>query len=219
MREMFAQAEQDFNTELKEKQEVLDKTNAALKESGSLLAEEKRKLEELQAKSREKEVLEQQIKNLRRSSEELKGRVSAQGLPVQPDVQIGEADKGLDFGGNLAMIALLFPGGAIDRSVPLTPEQGSFLASLERADVLAGRAKAYQQHNQVLDEEAKILKSKSTELEERYRKIVSFCTGAPVEKVDELVDSLIQAVVSEQKEMSTGADLGRVRDFLREVQA
>jgi hypothetical protein len=55
-------SEVDFATELKEKQETLDKTNAALKESGSALAEERRRLEELQARARERDELEQKIK-------------------------------------------------------------------------------------------------------------------------------------------------------------
>jgi hypothetical protein len=131
------------------------------------------------------------------------------------DVAIGEADQGLDFGGHIAAVEHLFPGGEADPSIALSPEQFKFLASLERAEVLSGRVKAYQQHNHALEAEAKALRSRSSELEERYKKIVSLCTGAEEEKVDGLLDSLVQAVVSEQKE---NAEPGRVRHFLRLVQ-
>ena len=145
----------------------------------------------------------------------------AQNQPQSPILQepipVGEADKGLDFGGRLGYIDQLFPGGMIDPSIPLNQDQANFLAMLERGEVLSGRAKAYQQHNMMLDNQAKDLKVRSTELEERYKKIVSLCTGAEVEKVDELLDGLVQAVISEQKEMADSSELGRVRDFLRLV--
>ena len=131
---------------------------------------------------------------------------------------IGEADKGLDFSGQLGFIEQLFPAGMSDPSMSLTQDQANFLAVLERAEVVAGRAKAYQQHNAMLDNQAKDLKVRSSDLEERYKKIVSLCTGAQVEKVDELLDGLVQAVISEQKEMADSSELGRVREFLRMVQ-
>lgn len=212
-------SELDFTVELKEKQEALDKTNAALKESGSALAEERRKVEELQARVREKTELQQKILNLRRTADELRSELSnrpstVNGAPLE-HISIGEADRGLDFGGQLGAIEHVFPNGAPDSSMVLSPEQVNFLSSLERAEVLSGRVRAYQQHNQGLENQAKGLRSRSTELEERYRKIVSLCTGAEVSKVDGILDNLVQAVVSEQKE---NVELGRVRDFLRMLQ-
>ena len=221
MREIFTQNQAEFAAEMKEKQEILDKTNAALKESASALAEEKRKLEELQAHAREKEELEQKIKNLRRSASEIRNRLKqAQPnmTPVQEHIQIGEADRGLNFEGNLGVVEQLFPTGMFDPSMPLTADHQKFLSVLERGEVLSGRVQAYQQHNSNLDQQAKALKSRSTELEERYKKIISLCTGADVEKVDSLLDGLMQAVISEQKETSSSLELGRVRDFLRLVQ-
>ena len=87
---------------------------------------------------------------------------------------------------------------------------------LERAEVLSGRVQAYQQHNEGLEQKTRELKSKSRELEERYKKIVSLCTKVDVESVDQVLDSLLQAVVSEQKE---NVELGRVREFLMMVQS
>ena len=81
--------------------------------------------------------------------------------------------------------------------------------------MLSGRVRAYQQHNQKLDGQARTLKGRSTDLEERYRKMVTLCTGAEAAKVDGILDRLVQAVVSEQKE---NVELGRVRDFLRLLQ-
>lgn len=206
---------------MKEKKEVLDKTTAALKESGSSLAEERRRLEDARARAREKEELEQKIGNLRQAAARLRTELKDMDPPatIQENVTVGEADKGLDLDGQLPLVAQLFPDGEADPgSVALNQEQANPLGSLERAEVLSGRAKVYQRHNQQLEQMAKALKARSAELEERYKKIVSLCTGADENKVDELLDNLVQAVISEQKEMSTNVQLGRVREFLRMVQ-
>jgi regulatory protein SWI6 len=210
----------DFTSELREKQEMLDNTNKALKDSGNALVEERRQLEDLQARAREKDELKQKIQNLKRSANELRNEIS-QGEPemngVMDNVSVGEADKGLDFDGQLEEIPHVFPGGDPNPREILTQEQMAFLSALdlERAEVLSGRVKAYQQHNEGLEQRTRELKSKSRELEERYKKIVSLCTKVDVESVDQVLDSLLQAVVSEQKE---NVELGRVREFLRMVQ-
>ena len=211
----------DFAAELREKQEELDKTNLRLKDAGTALAEERRRLQDLQAKSREKHELKQKITNLIRSNSELKSQlpqVSGE-LPngVPDNVAIGEADKGLDFDGRLASVEQMFPNGEenVNPNGPLSSEQRVFLSSLERMEVLRGRIKAYQQHNADLENQAHKLRRLSRELEERYSKIVSICTGVEAGKVDEMLDNLLQAVMSEQKEH---VELGKVRDFLRLVQ-
>ncbi|KAJ9630370.1 transcriptional regulator swi6 [Knufia peltigerae] len=221
IREILSQSEADFTSEMKEKKGTLDKTNAALKESGTSLAEERRRLEEVRSKVREKEDLEQRINNLRQANAKLRAELSETDPPttIQDNVAIGEADKGLDLDGQLPMVAHLFADGETDPStMNLTQEQANFLGCLERAEVLSGRAKVYQRHNQQLEHMAKTLKARSGELEERYKKIVSLCIGQDEDKVDGLLDHLVQAVVSEQKEMGNDSQLGRVRDFLRLVQ-
>jgi regulatory protein SWI6 len=206
---------------MKEKKEVLDKTTAALKESGNALAEERRRLEETRSRVREKEELEQKIQNLRQATAKLRAELGATEPPttVQENIAIGEADKGLDLDGQLPLVAQLCQNGEMDpSSLGLGPDQSNVLSSLERAEVMSGRTKVYQQHNQQLEQTAKTLKARSAELEERYKKIVSLCTGADEDKVDELLDNLVQAVISEQKEMSNNSQLPRVREFLRLVQ-
>ncbi|RMD41778.1 hypothetical protein DV735_g3353, partial [Chaetothyriales sp. CBS 134920] len=207
---VLAQSKADFQAEIKEKNELLDNTNAALKASGASLTEEKRKLEELRSRTREREKLEQQIANLKRGIQAMRLQLAKDqpNAPIQSLVAVGEADKGLEHDGQLAYLQALFPTGA-DPTLQFTQEQANVLAGLERAAVLAGRVKAYQDHNNALETKAKELKAKSHELEERYKKIVSLCTGAHVDKVDELLDGLVQAVISEQKEMSDGNELAR----------
>jgi len=214
---IFAQADVDFQSEIREKDDILNKTNAALKESGSSLLEEKKKLDELTQRAQAKEELEQRIKNLRRFTQELRDQISATSK-VQDNVQLGEADKGLDLEGRVRNVDQLFPNGVQDLGNSLNQDQITLLHSLERAEVLTGRVQAYQTHNALLENEARGLRGRSKELEEKYRKIISLCTGTPEDRVDDLLDQLVQAVVSEQKDMVSSVDLTRVRDFLRMVQ-
>lgn len=239
----MTQSSSDFRTELKEKQETLDKTNAALKESGSSLSEERKRLEELQAKAREKDELQLKIQNMRRTIEETKREMMAKNKDsqIRKDIVIvGEADNGLNFNGNLSTLSSLFP--IIDDNIDFDPSKADFsylnlesaapiLSALESAAVLSGRVHAYKQHNDGLANQVKVLKGKSSDLEERYKRIVSLCTGASEAEVEGLLDRLVQAVVSEQRDgavTSTGKDtnggngggmneLARVREFLRLV--
>ena len=221
MNQLFDDAEREFAGELQEKQQILEQANLALKESGTALAEERHRLEEIQGRFREEEELEQKIANLDRSTAPMRMELAQQNQPtpngngVMENVVIGEADKGLDFDGRLAMVEQLFPNGNVDFSGPFTAEQAALISSLERAEVLHGRVWAYDQHNQGLESQAKKLRGMSSELEERYRKIISLCTRVEEDKVDGVLDNLVQAVVSEQKET---LELGRVREFLRMVQ-
>lgn len=214
---IFAQADADFQSEIKEKDDILNKTNAALKESGASLIEEKKRLDELTQRAQAKEELEQKVKNLKRFTQELRDQLSASSK-VQDNVQVGEADKGLDLDGRIHKVDQLFPGGVQDLGNNLNQEQITLLHSLERAEVLTGRVQAYQTHNALLDNEARGLRGRSKDLEEKYRKIISLCTGTPEDRVDDLLEQLVQAVISEQKDMASSVDLTRVRDFLHMVQ-
>ena len=221
IREVLSQSEADFAAEIKEKKEILDKTNAALKESGTTLADERRRLEDARSRVREKDELEQKIINLRQATAKLRAELALVEPPakIHDNIAVGEADKGLDLDGRLPLVAQAIQAGELDpNNLAMTQEQATLLGSLERAEVMSGRANVYQRHNQQLEQMAKTLKARSGELEERYKTIVSLCTGADEEKVDELLDHLVQAVISEQKEMSSNSQLSRVREFLRLVQ-
>lgn len=188
-----------------------------LKEKHASRAEQKRRLEDLHARLREKQELTEKINNLRGFSSEIRSQIPhSNGQSVNgitDTVSIGEADRGLDFDSRLGIIDLLFPNDA-EASNQLSAEQRDYLSSLERPAVLQGRVKAYQQHNSDLANQGQRYKSTSQDLEERYRKILSRCTQVEVDKVDEKFDSLVEAVESEQKDH---LELGKVRQFLQTV--
>jgi regulatory protein SWI6 len=215
---VLSKSQADFQTEMREKQEVMDKTNAALRESSAALKEERSRLEALKRRVHEQKELEHKVKNHRQAQESLRQELHLTS-PVGPEqTGVGEADKGLDHDGQLHHIEQVFGGGGYEPGLPLSQDQINFLSGMERAEVLIGRVNAYRAHNSKLEQQSRELRAMSKDLEEKYKKITVLCTGADYDKVDEYLDSLVQAVISEQKEMGDGAELGRVRDFLRLVQ-
>ena len=221
----FAESQEEFHTEEREKQEILDQINTKVRDSSSLLSEDRRRLEELQKRAAESTELDQKVSNLRRSAAELRNKLSQPNghagggsrRHIMENITIGEADKGLDANGTIGKIDELFP---TDINFPVdSDEQAACLASLERPEVLSARVNAYRRHNETLEARARQLKSRSSELEERYRKMVSLCTGVKQEKVDEMLGPMSTAVVSEQMSHTQApSDLGRVRNFMRMLQ-
>lgn len=202
---------------------MLDQINAKVRDSSSLLSEDRRRLQDLQRRTVESSELDQKISNLRRSATDLRNRLvqpNGHGPKKQPmeNIMVGEADKGLDVDGTIGKVDEYFPPhldvANLSNGFPLGGEQAAFVAALERPEVLSARVNAYTTHNETLEARARQLKARSSELEERYRKMVSLCTGVQEEKIDEMLGPLSQAVMSEQSER---VELNRVRDFLRMV--
>ena len=216
VQDILSASEVDFNKELSEKQEKIEQMNAKLREASATLRSERQTLEQLQARVSEKNELQRKIGNLTRSANEIRGDIARLKAPsadngIAEDVQIGDADKGLDLNGTLPAVES-FQTDEVDLNGPFTPEQQTFLSSLERAEVLAGRVKAYQKHNQDLEAKSQQLKKTGIELEERYRKMIVACLHINPDEIDEKLPALLMALHSEQKEQ---LDMGRIRDFLR----
>ncbi|KAK4691162.1 regulatory protein SWI6, partial [Lecanoromycetidae sp. Uapishka_2] len=215
---LIADTESSFRSELQTKQSLIDQTHAKLRETTSLLAEEKRRLAELQRKSEERKSLRQRIANHRRANDLQRAHLSQLLLvntkpgdppePVRPNIKVGEADAGLE----IDSTSLVF---AHDGTQPPHSHQREYLATLPPTPVLRARATAYRRNNARLETQAKDLQSKSSELEAQLRKVVSLCTGIAETTVDEMVDSLNAAVQSEGGE---DVEVGRVREFLRRVE-
>jgi hypothetical protein len=135
-------------------------------------------------------------------------------LNGEGELQLGDADKGL------AISAGAFPANVLSNINPtahqpqvLDQAQRKLLASLPPTYVLRARVNAYKANNNALEESIQGLKSKSSELAAKYRKIISLCTQVDEESVDEHLESLLRAVESEPDDV----ELSRVRDFLSRV--
>ena len=183
-----------------------------------MLNEERRRLGELQRKSDDRKALRQRIANLRRANDHQRaylssnanGRSANSPTEIRPDIQVGEADAGLEI--DTTIIPL-----SHDHSQPLQilPQQREYLAALPPTAILKARTTAYQRNNARLEAQAKTLHDQSSELETQLRKLVCLCLSLEESQLDQLVGGLHAAVESERGE---DVDLARVREFLRKVE-
>lgn len=68
---------------------------------------------------------------------------------------------------------------------------------LPSAAVLQARIKAYEEINSTMETELKALTDYS-QLTAKFKKVVSHCTGVPIDEVDELLDGLLDTVEAQQ---------------------
>lgn len=198
---------------------MIDQAHVRLRECSASLSEERRRLENLRRRAKESAETKQKIQNLKRSADEQRVRLhQMKGKPNGdtsfPNVRVGEADAGLQ----IEVHGLPEPR-SIDENQPrlpnLKPDQLSYLTSLPNPEILRARLIAYRENNNNLREQSKQLKNRSSELEEKYRRVVALCTGVEDSKVEELLGGLVAAVESERGE---DVEVGRVREFLRRVE-
>ncbi|KAH8678846.1 hypothetical protein BGZ60DRAFT_401990 [Tricladium varicosporioides] len=211
--------QQEFNEELAAKQTRIDSLHTQLRESSAQLGDQRRRVEELAALSKEQDSKKTKIANLNKFIEPERHRLRQlqQELrqPTQEiNMQLGDADKGL-----------ALPAGAVPANVlmninpnhhqPLVLDQAQrqLLASLPPTHVLRARVNAYKSNNQDLEDKVRDLSRKSSELAIKYRKVVSLCTATAEDKVDEVAPKLLRAIESEPN-----ASLPRIREFLHRVE-
>jgi len=143
------------------------------------------------------------MQNLKRAIGEMKERIAAgivggvkiNGRIMPGNFSLGDADA-----------ALAVPD-------PNTMN-GAGAHQLPDASTLNARLAAYNTLNAGLAAHFTSLKSRDTELESKYRKVVALCTNVDEDKVDSLLPQLLLAVESEPEN-----DVGRVREFLKRVEA
>jgi regulatory protein SWI6 len=177
------------------KQAVIDSIHAQLRESSAQLGEERRRLERLQARAKERRERKQKIANLRRAHEEEQYRLNQM-----------QAQSGMSNGDSGSMNMRL---GDADK--PFLPVP----ASNPSTSILRACLNAYVSNNSVLESEVRNLKGKSRELEGKYRRVISLCTKVEESRIDGVLGSLWRAVSSEGE---GDVELGRVREFLMKVE-
>lgn len=215
---LLSDTESSFRSEIQAKQSLIDQTHTKLRETTSLLNEERRRLSELQRKSNDRKALRQRIANLRRANEQQRayltsnanGRPASSPAEIRPDIKVGEADAGLDIDTTVLPFPYEYNG-----PLHLLPQQRDYLATLPPTAVLKARTAAYQKNNARLETQAKNLQDQSSELEMQLRKLVCLCLSLEEGQLDQLIAGLHTAVQSEGGE---DVDLARVREFLRRVE-
>lgn len=204
---------------MKAKQSQIDSIHVNLRDSSAACGKERSRLDASRLRVKAIRERENKITNLRRAVGEEQTRLSQiqqqYGQIIEQDeMQLGDADKVFDI-----------PAGAVPANVlstinpnhhqpqVLDQAQRQLLASLPPTHVLRARVNAYKADNEGLAENVRGLQSKSSELADKYREIISLCTNVEERNVDGFLDNLLRAVESEQDDV----ELARVREFLSRV--
>lgn len=214
---MLAQAQLQFQAELQKKQETIDSKTEEIRGIATEHAQTLTDFEKLELRARERSERQQKIANLKRSIKEQREKAQARGL-LNAEGAIAEepAVPKVDLAG-LPDAAEDAEMGGIDSKDQQGLEKplSSFALGLPAAEKLQAQLEAYRANNQQLEGQVSTLRSRSLEIENQYRRIVTMCTGVEEGRVDEMLENLVQAVESEP---SGHVDVGRVRDFLRKAE-
>ncbi|CAZ86004.1 unnamed protein product [Tuber melanosporum] len=207
---LIAGTEKDFQGEIEAKQEQVTGTLNRLREVTLKLGKEKEKMNQLRQRSRQHSELKQHCQNLRRAIEEENVRLQGKGGNTNGDVPSLKGER-LDPDRPFKIKMELLAQSGDSREIG--ERQKQYLKSLPSTAVLKARVRAYTTNGENLREVAGKLHDKSTDLEDKFRRVVALCTGLEEYKIDSLLEGLVQAVESDPGEVDTA----RVSSFLRKV--
>ena len=229
-------ASMQFVQEARLKQDNIDRTNDTIAQLSALQKVEQQRLETLRARLRARHDRAKRITNLKRWLEPQRHAlaVTTGGTDLRERRRIGYADTegaGLVVRGEELPNELRTAGDHLARkasdgpsylstllpldTTSLAQQNAALLAKLPSIQTLRHRLEVYVQNNKHLADRSRILKEKDGQLEMMYRKVVSLCTKVEEEKIDSVLENLVQALDSDPLD---GVEVGRVREFLRKVE-
>ncbi|KAG6175389.1 hypothetical protein E4U51_000028 [Claviceps purpurea] len=193
-----------FQQEMKGKQTSLDAMHATLRTTSTQLGEARRSVEQLTESVKKQQLARQKVSNLAHAREDEQLRlIYEQSQSSQPNPSSSWETE---------LSAML---EAAEDSPTATGGGSSNKGILPSASILRARLRAIEGRRDVTRKMVQALKSRSRDVEVKYRRVVALCTGVQESEVDAVVDGLLKAVESEQDEL----DICRVRRFLGGVEA
>lgn len=205
---ILAQTQEQYQAELSKKQEIINIQNSELRNIAAEYEDERVRLDESQRRAKEHAERQQKIANHRRHNDERRTRLElknaeAEGVESLEDLNVDRFSLPIKTEEDIERIKGMLDEEAAEK-LKLLPAKGE----------LEARLKSYRGQNQQLQTLLGSLRERSSELEGKYRKVVSMCTGTPEAEVDGMLGQLLAALTSEE---SRDTDMGRVREFLRKV--
>jgi regulatory protein SWI6 len=182
-----------FSAEIRLLQDRIDATTVDIQEISSQQKVLSTQVEMQQSKIRARQDRKRRIQNLRRAVMDMRERILS---------------KSKHMPGDMTLPLLSIGDADTDFAVPGPPNH------VHNVTTLQARLPVYKSLNASLAAHLTSLKARDTELESKYRKVVALCTGVEEDKVDSVLPQLVQAVESEPEN-----DVGRVREFLKRVEA
>ncbi|OAA65164.1 apses transcription factor [Niveomyces insectorum RCEF 264] len=201
-----------FQSEMKAKQQAVDALHSSLRTTSAQLGEVRRTLNAVQEKAKNQQQARQKVMNLSRARDDEQYRVmeleQAQGrnrsdLDVPPRWE-AELD-GLVHADETA--------AGVNGSQNGAPSLAGF-SNLASAAVLRARTNAVRLRTREAREAEQALKSRSREIELKFRHLVALATKCSDADVDNHLDGLMRAVESEKGDL----EIARVRRFLGGVE-
>ncbi|PFH51766.1 hypothetical protein AMATHDRAFT_141694 [Amanita thiersii Skay4041] len=202
----------EFQSEIKTKQDSLDVTQAHLRAATRELAEQRKQIQMWQTRCGELDKIQQRIRNVGKALTDedqfdWTGRTNLDG-------ESAEGRAGPAFQRRGANSTLIGMGGPVDISFNLEPEPPVPTADTVASLIRLRRLKMWHMRTEQLVQERLLsLQGASAEKEYQCKKIVSLCTGIPIDKVEELLENLLIAVESDAQVV----DIGRVSGFMQKV--
>ena len=224
-----------FTQEARLKQDDIDQTNEQIAQLSALQKIEQQRLESLRARIRARQDRAKRIANLRTWLDVQKMALSVStGTDIRERRRVGYADtdgamvvvRAEDLPAEVRAAGDLIQAKASDGPSYLTTpipadlyaiahQNAALIAQLPSIQTLRQRLEVYIQNNMSLADRSQKLKEKDGQQESMYRKIVALCTKTDEEKVDMVLEGLVQALDSDPLD---GVEVGRVREFLRKVE-
>ncbi|KAI0481950.1 start control protein cdc10 [Xylariaceae sp. FL0804] len=198
---LLSETSGSFHSELNRKQADLDSLHTSLRATSAQLGDARRSLESLQAAAKAQLLTRQKMANLSRGRDEEQKRLQ------QLEQRHGQLGTGSSWEAELASwTESAGPRGEEKQKAGATAAAGS----MPSATVLRARIQALRNRTDLTRKGVASLKSRSRDVEVKYRRVVALCTAVQEDEVDQVVDGLLRAVESERGEL----EIGRVRRFL-----
>lgn len=205
MKSMMTTLDKEFYDEIHKKQALIDTAHEQLRDATRILAELRKDLENSRARANRLTDIQQKCRNIERAINEetlYYYNSSNPSLKVEKvsDIPANIFDKEIDPDAPFIVDTSL---------LEIHDEKSPLYVSIS---ILRARISAYQRNAKVLSTLAASLRGRSSELEDKCRRVVSLCTGVEESKVDSLLEGLLQAVESDDHQ---GVDIVRLSGFLK----
>ncbi len=213
-------SEEEFKREMEAKQHVIDSIHASLRQSSSSLGQAQQQLKRLKGVKKERSERIQKIGNLRQAADE-------EGYTVQ---QLKDRYPTFDRSGVDGQGGEMYLGQPDTLFSPFQTDVSNediaqhirnsaqnnleALAGLPTVKQLRAKLAAYRENNASLQEKIAGLKTRSRDVEAKYRRVISLCTKTPEDRIDDATEGLLKAVDCEGGDV----ELGRIREFLGRVE-
>ncbi|KAF8457623.1 hypothetical protein BDZ91DRAFT_744183 [Kalaharituber pfeilii] len=209
VQEVISGLDKEFRDEIEQKQQQHNAAISQLQNATRRYKEEEQRLEHLRKLVNDHAQKKQNCQNLRRAIEEERALCQSKFTALSIS-HPQKSPNGIDPDRAYKIPEEIL---SVNPTSNLTEAQLALLKSLPPTSILGARVEAYQRNSESLRKTAGALHDRSTDLEERFRRVVALCTGVKESEVDGLLDGLVQAVESDPVEVDTG----RVSSFLRKV--